>query len=107
MYTGLILASLALRVAIAGSGNDPKLVERAYEFMPIKDNRIGVAKEKGRTLFLVTSPFGIGQATIRLKAGQWPQNIALRFQYKTEKGGGFGNLEHIRLTSDRLYAEGA
>jgi uncharacterized protein (TIGR03067 family) len=86
---------------------DQKAGEPTYEFSPHKDTRIVVAKDKDRTVFVVTSPSGIGQAGVELKAGQWPANITLRFRYSKEKGGGFTNLEHIRMTTDRLYTEGS
>jgi hypothetical protein len=102
MFAGSILASLA-----HGGSGDPKAAEPTYEFKLIEGNSIVAAKGKDRTVFVVTNPFGIGQAGIKLKAGQWPATISLRFQYRQEKGGGFTNLEHIRVTTDRIHPEGS
>jgi hypothetical protein len=101
MYAGLILACLTI-----GSGEERNAVEPSYEFNLVKDTSIVVAKEKDRSVFVVTNPFGIGKAGIKLKAGQWPANISLRFQYSSKKGNRFTSLELIRMTTDRIHAEG-
>ena len=46
-----------------------------------------------------------GESTIKLKGGQWPDKVSLRFQDKDEKAK--PGLEHIRITTDHLYAEGS
>jgi hypothetical protein len=53
---------------------------------------------------VVTSESGIGGATIVLAGGEWPENVALRFQYS--KGKGFHWLEDIRLSTDRVVVDG-
>jgi hypothetical protein len=68
-------------------------------------DRVVAVKEKQRTVLLVTSPSGIGQATLTLKAGQWPDNVTLRFEH--DKGKGFASLESLKLTTDRLRIEGS
>ncbi len=101
MGAGLFLISLAL-----GGQKGPPVAEPVYEFTLKKQTHIDVVKEKDRTVFLVTNPFGIGQAMIKLKAGTWPENVTFRLRYSAEKGKGFTNLENLRITTDRIYAEG-
>jgi hypothetical protein len=85
-------------VSVAGA-------EPSYEFKLRKAaDTIVAVKEKERTVILVTSPGGIGQGTITLKAGQWPENVTLRLQH--DKGKPFANLERIDLTADRIRVEG-
>jgi polyhydroxybutyrate depolymerase len=42
------------------------------------DDGVKITMEDGRTIFAVTSPGGIGQATIDRKGGQWPKAVVLR-----------------------------
>jgi hypothetical protein len=102
MYTALILASIACCGA-----EEPKRVAPSYEFHAAKENSVVAAKDRGRTVFVVTNPFGIGRAGIKLKAGQWPSRVTLRFQRSGEKGGGFTNLEHIEITTERVHCVGS
>jgi hypothetical protein len=97
MYTGLLLASLAL-----SGGNEPIVAEPAYEFHKLVKGELKIVavKERDRTVFVVSHPFGMGEAVIKLKAGQWPDHVVLRFQ-------GFKALENIRIKTDRIYAEGS
>jgi hypothetical protein len=84
----------------------PKVVEPAFDFKFRKPaDSIAVVKQAKRTLLVVTSASGIGDATITLKAGQWPDDIAVRFQYGKDKG--FDNLEQIEITTDRVHARGS
>ena len=107
MYTSLLLASLVL-----GCG-ELAVTQPSYEFeVKPKEITIAAVKEKDRTVFLVTD-FNVGEVTIKLKGGQWPDNVSLRFQDKNEKAkpdkneNGKPGLEHIRITTDRLYTEGS
>ena len=54
-------------------------------------DRIEVQRQNDQTIFLVTSESGIGKATVKLTAGQWPKKSAVRLRYAS--GRGFGNLE--------------
>ncbi|WP_020470804.1 hypothetical protein [Zavarzinella formosa] len=100
MFAGLIFASLAL-----GGGTEAKAAEPVYEFKLDKpEDSATVVKEAKRTVFVVTSPNGIGQGTIILKAGQWPENVTLRFQ--RARGKGISKFEHFSLTTDRVSAQG-
>jgi hypothetical protein len=100
MYTGLLLASL-----VVGGTEDSSVAQPTYEFeLRPKEIKIVVVKEKDRTVFLVTN-LNVGEVTIKLKGGQWPDKVSLRFQDKDEKVK--PGLEHIRITTDRLYVEGS
>jgi hypothetical protein len=63
------------------------------------DSVVAVGKGERVTL-LVTCPSGIGSAKVRLTAGRWPGEVALRFQY--ERGKGFKALEHLRVQTSRV-----
>jgi hypothetical protein len=97
MYTGLLLASLAL-----SGGNEPVAAEPAYEFHKLVKGELKIVavKEKDRAVFVVDHPFGMGEAAIKLKGGQWPENVVLRFQR-------FKGLEKLAIASDRIYTEGS
>jgi hypothetical protein len=96
---------LLVAVLVVGQpGREAK--EPTYKIVDVqKDKDTVIAqKEKGRTVFVVTSPSGIGDATIVLAKGEWPENVTLRFQY--EKGKGFHWLEDIRMYNDRIVVRG-
>jgi len=96
-----MFASLFLTLALGGE----QKTEPTYEFKLRKAaDTIVTGKEKERTFFIITSPGGIGGATLTLKAGQWPENVTLRFQH--QQGKGFAHLENITLTTDRVRVEG-
>lgn len=100
MFTGLILASLAV-----GGGKEAGAAEPAYEFkLHGPADSAAAVKEANRTVFVVTCPSGIGEGTIVLKAGQWPENVTLRFQRARAKG--LGKLEHLGLKTARVSAQG-
>ena len=99
MHTSLLLASL-----IVGAGESP-VAQPSFEFkVRPKEIKIVAVREKDRTAFVVTN-LNVGEVTIKLKSGQWPDNVSLRFQDKNEKAK--PGLEHIRITTDRLYTEGS
>jgi hypothetical protein len=45
-------------------------------------DKVEVRVEKGQTVFLVHSPFGISQATIERKEAKWPKDVILRLYLK-------------------------
>jgi hypothetical protein len=102
MFTGLVLASLTFC-----GGEKPEAAGPSYEFDTVQENGVVAAEEKGRTVFVVTNPSGIGRAGLKLKAGPWPANVTLRFQRRGGKGGGFTNLEHIEITTERIHCVGS
>jgi hypothetical protein len=55
--------------------------EPAYQVIEVRKpvDSVVAQKEKDRTVFVVTSESGIGDATIVLTSGQWPENFTLRF----------------------------
>ena len=80
--------------------------EPAYDFKLTKaDDAIAVARDGDRVVFTVTTASGIGGATIRLTAGQWPREAVLRFRYAKDKP--LTTLESLKLATSRLAAEGA
>jgi hypothetical protein len=82
-----------------------KAAAPVYDFQLANKEDTVVARQDGnRTVFLITSPGGIGRATISLKAGQWPKDVTFRFVYG--EGKGFTNLEDFCLTADRLEVVG-
>jgi hypothetical protein len=97
MYTSLLLAFLVL-----SGGKEPAPTEPAYEFHKLVKGELKLVavKDKERTVFVVTHPFGMGGAIIKLKGGEWPENVVLRFQ-------DFRSLENIRITTDRINTEGS
>jgi hypothetical protein len=102
MFTRVMLFSLAL----SGGDKEPKVAEPAFAFKLRKPADSIIAGVDGkRAIILVTSASGIGDGTITLKAGQWPENVTLRFHHNKEKG--FTNLERIHLSTDRVQIEGS
>jgi hypothetical protein len=57
-----------------------------------------------RTTIQITHAFGIGAATLSLKAGHWPRDILLRFQYDQTRG--FSMLENLEITTTRFQLYG-
>jgi hypothetical protein len=98
LVLGLLLAQV--RGAVAG----PRYQFR-FDTPALKNDQraIDVVEDKERTTLIVTSLYGSGGATISLASGQWPSNIALRFQYKADKG--FRYLEFCEITTAYLMAE--
>jgi hypothetical protein len=47
-----------------------------------KDDSVEVRREKGRAVFIVTSPFGISQATVERQEETWPKEVAVRLRLK-------------------------
>lgn len=60
--------------------------------------------EGDRAVFTVTSPSGIGRATIT-PSQAWPRTVVLRFQY--EPGRPFGSLESLKAATSRLRVAGS
>lgn len=101
------MAQVLVFVAALSVGQPSREVkEPTYKIVDVQKKKDSVVaqKEKDRTVFVVTSESGIGDATIVLASGEWPENITLRFQYS--KGEGFHWFEGIRLYSDRVVVSG-
>src|SRR5687767_11655254 len=61
------------------------------------DDAVEVRAEKEKTLFLVTSPFGISQAVIERQGADWPKVVALRLHLK--------GLESFRASNGKVTLE--
>lgn len=100
LYAAVILVTW-VSVALGNPTFEYKLAKHAHS--KPTDGVVAIKEEK-RTVFVETDSFGIGSATITLTAGEWPKQIAIRFQY--EKGRGFGRLEGFTLTTAALQVRG-
>jgi hypothetical protein len=84
----LVVAGLAgvfamSRVADAGAGDEPKRDPGRFKTTNRRDDdRIEVRTEKGRTVFLVHSPFGISRSVIERLDDAWPKAVVLRLHLK-------------------------
>jgi hypothetical protein len=69
--------------AVAGGGADPKEQGGRFTITTKRaDDTVEVRGEKGRTVFAVKSPFGIGQVVIGRKGEEWPKAVVLRLHLK-------------------------
>lgn len=59
-----------------------------------KDDAVKVRAEKDRTVFSVTSPFGISQAVVERKGEKWPEAVVLRLHLK--------GLENFRASNGKV-----
>jgi hypothetical protein len=96
-----MLGTLLFSAALIGGDKEPTF---EFKFRKPADT-ITVSKEAKRTVFLITSADGIGNATITLKDGPWPEHVVLRFVHGKDKG--FTSLEKLHLTTERLQIEGS
>jgi hypothetical protein len=64
-----------------------------------KDDAVEVRAEKDRTVFSVTSPFGISQAVVERKGEKWPEAVVLRLHLK--------GLENFRASNGKVTLEAA
>jgi len=69
--------------AVAGGGADPtKQAGRFKITTKRQDDTVEVRGEKGRTVFLVKSPFGISQAVVERQEKKWSETVVLRLYLK-------------------------
>src|SRR5262245_53040915 len=101
MAHGMLLVAALI---VGQPGREAK--EPTYKVVEVRKagDSVVAQKEKGRTVFVVTSESGIGGTVVVLAGGEWPENVTLRFQYS--KGKGFRTLEDIRLNTDRIVVQG-
>lgn len=64
-----------------------------------KDDAVEVRAEKDRTVFTVTSPFGISQAVIERTDDKWPEAVVLRLHLK--------GLESFRASNGKVTLDAA
>jgi hypothetical protein len=80
--------------AVAGGGAIPKQQEAQFKITTKrKDDTVEVQANKGRTVFSVKSPFGIGQAVIERQEDTWPKAVVLRLHLK--------GLENFRASNGK------
>jgi hypothetical protein len=87
----VVVLGLAIRAA-AGEPMD-------FKITPKKGDAIDVKVDKDRTLFDVTSPFGIGRADIERHAAEWPGVVVVRLRLK--------GLEHFQAVAGTKKLEAA
>jgi len=93
--------TMLLVFSAVGLAAEPK-----YQFdLKRKDDTIEVVRQKDATLFVITSPSGIGSATIDRSEGPWPAEVTLRFQ--RAPGDGLKALENFELVSGRMKLLGS
>jgi hypothetical protein len=86
MKTGLIPLAVLLAlsgITLAGDGDPPN--EQPPNFRVTtkrKDDTVEVRADKGKTVFIAKSPFGIGQTAIGRREDAWPQAVVLRLYLK-------------------------
>ena len=95
----------------AGPTTQPASQPDAFQIQCKKpEDRVAASVEEGSTTFTVTSPSGIGQATIERKGDAWPKTVVLRLNLKgleslvisngkTELSASVGG-EGVRLSAD-------
>jgi hypothetical protein len=88
------LAVLALD-APAGEANPGKFKITTRR----KDDSVEVKTEKGKTLFIIKSPFGISQAVIEREGEKWPDAVVLRLHLK--------GLESFRASNGKVKLDAA
>ena len=95
--TPVVLAAIAIAA--------PPAPGFEYSDFGRKGDKITANVGKDRVVFTVSSPRGIGGATITLKGGEWPKEVAILLTYSS--GQGFQSLENFRLRTARLAAAGS
>ena len=110
----LLGAILGLHSPLLAVGAAPKQVPPAKEARPEAamgkrrrfevstkkaDDRVKVETPKGRVVLSVTSPSGIGSATIRPVAGTWPGDVVLRLRLR--------GLESLTVSDGKVTLAGS
>jgi hypothetical protein len=79
----LVLLLFISGIAVAGGGDAPQDQPARFKITTRrKEDGVEVKAEKGKTVFSVKSPFGIGQAVIERREDAWPQAVVLRLHLK-------------------------
>jgi hypothetical protein len=87
-------------LAVAGEGADPKKQAGRIKITTKRaDDSVEVRVEKGRTVIVVKSPFGISQAVIERVLGKWPEAVVLRLHLK--------GLESFRASNGKVTLNAA
>jgi hypothetical protein len=79
----LVLLLVISGIALAGDGDAPQDQPARFKItMKRKDDGVEVRADKGKTVFAMKSPFGIGQAVIERQEATWPKAVVLRLHLK-------------------------
>jgi hypothetical protein len=90
------LIRVLLTTALCIASPTVKADEPKYDFQAgRRGETVEVRVDGKQTVFAITGKGPVGAVTIRLKEGDWPQNIVLRLN-------GFDNVESFTATSDRV-----
>jgi hypothetical protein len=97
---GSLVLLLISGIAVAGHGDAPRDQPARFTITTRrKDDRVEVRADRGRTVFTVTSPFGISQAIIERQADTWPKAVVLRLHLK--------GLSSFRASNGKVTLEAA
>src|SRR5476651_2342273 len=89
--SGLLVLAVAVTTSAAEDTPPFKIATK-------RDNdTLEVRADKGKTVFIVKSPFGISQAVIERTNEKWPDAVVLRLHLK--------GLENFRVTNDKVKLE--
>lgn len=94
-WTASLMASLAFAIAASAAeppGTSAKTgATQDFEITSKVADTVKMTEEDGATVFTIQGGNGIGNATIRLRAAQWPAKVIVRAR--------LGGLEHFAITS--------
>lgn len=97
----MTLYCLLLTLMIGFGRPDGATVQPAYQFkLKRLTDAITSRMEGSKTVFTITSPSGIGSATVTLTASKWPKEVVLRLRYAKDRG--FTRLEGFFVTTARM-----
>ena len=88
----LVVVALDFAILVAGEPMD-------FKITPKQGDSVEAKVDKDRTLFDVTSPFGIGRADIERRKAEWPGVVVVRLRLK--------GLEHFQVTVGAKKLEAA
>jgi hypothetical protein len=91
----LLLLGIAASLGFAAEGEQPQFKVTTKK----KDDAVEVRADKDKAVFVVKSPFGISQAVIERRDGNWPQTVVLRLHLK--------GLESFRVSNGKVTLDAA
>jgi hypothetical protein len=102
MKTWVLLLAVGLLPALAfgDTGAGARDQPPGFKVTPKrKDDSVEVRGDRGKTLFIIKSPFGISQAVIERQQDTWPKAVVLRLHLK--------GLENFRASNGKVRVEAA
>ena len=94
------LAIIAVMAAVLSTGCTNTVNKPQFKIITKRDNdKVEVKVQKGTTVFLVHSPFGISQTVIERTDGNWPDKVMLRLHLK--------GLENFKISNGKITIEAA